>query len=106
MSSTGDLAAQFFTFKHRIKCRMMSKNIFTIKDPSSRSILEASFSMTLECTVSKTLKAGGHWQPVHLLYEGVSTTRILKANQAVGISSNQEGVRDVLHGLMRTFTWL
>ena len=63
----------------------MSKNIFTIKDPSGGSILEASFSVTLECTVSKTLKAGDHWQPVYLLYEGGSATRILKVNQAVGI---------------------
>ena len=85
---------------------MTSKNIFTIKDPSRESILEASFSMTLECTMTKTLKADGHWQPVYLLYEGGSTTRILKANQAVGILGDQEGVRDVLHSLMRTFTWL
>ena len=84
----------------------MSKNIFTIKDPSGGSILEASFSVALEYTVTKTPKAGGHWQPVYLLYEGGSTTRILKANQAVGIPDNQEGVHDVLHGLMRTFTWL
>ena len=27
-------------------------------------------------------------------------------NQAVGIPGDQEGVRDVLRGLMRTFTWL
>jgi hypothetical protein len=40
------------------------------------------------------------------LYEGGSATRILKANQAVGIPSDQEGVCDVLRGLMRTFTWL
>jgi hypothetical protein len=53
---------------------MTSKNIFTIKDPSAESILEASFSMTLECTVTKILKAGSHWQPVYLLYEGGSTT--------------------------------
>jgi len=31
---------------------------------------------------------------------------ILKANQVVGIPDDQEGVRDVLHGLMRTFTRL
>ena len=62
MSSAGDPAVQFFTFKHRVKCRMTSKNIFTIKDPSSGSILDASFSMTLECMVTKTLKASGHWQ--------------------------------------------
>jgi hypothetical protein len=85
---------------------MMLNNIFTIKDPSSGSILEASFSVTLECTVTKTLKAGSHWQLMYLLYEGGSATRILKANQAVGILDDQEGVHDVLHGLMRTFTWL
>ena len=85
MNSVGDPVAQFSTFKHRVKCRMMSKNIFTIKDPSGGSILEASFSVTLECMVTKTLKADGHWQSVYLLYEGGSTTRILKANQAVGI---------------------
>ena len=62
----------------------MSKNIFTIKDPSGRSVLEASFFVTLECTVTKTLKAGSHWQPVYPLYEGGSATRILKANQAMG----------------------
>ena len=56
--------------------------------------------------MTKTLKAGGHWQPVYLLYEGGRTTKILKANQAVGITGDQEGVRDVLYGLMRTFTWL
>jgi hypothetical protein len=56
--------------------------------------------------VTNTLKAGGHWQPVYLLYEGGSATRSLKANQAVGIPSDQEGVCDVLCGLMRTFTWL
>ena len=106
MSSARDPTAQFSTFKHRVKCRMTSKNIFTIKDPYSGSVLEASFSLTLECTVTKTLKVGGHWKPVYLLYEGGSTTRILKANQAVGIPDNQEGVHDVLHGLMRTFTWL
>ena len=69
MSSAGDPAAQFSTFKHHIKCRTTSKNIFTIKDPSGRSVLEAPFSVTLECTVTKTLKAGGHWQPMYLLYE-------------------------------------
>jgi len=31
---------------------------------------------------------------------------ILMGNQAVGIPGDQEGVRDVLRGLMRTFTWL
>jgi hypothetical protein len=84
----------------------MLKNIFTIKDPSGRSVLEASFSVTLECMVTNTLKADGHSQLVYLLYEGGSVTRILKANQAVGIPGDQEGVRDVLRGLMRTFTWL
>ena len=59
--------------------------------------------MTLECTVTRTLKAGDHWQPVYLLYEGGSATRILKVNQAVGIPDDQEGVRDVLCGLIRTF---
>ena len=72
MSFAEDPVAQFSTFKHRIKCRTTPKNIFTIKDPSSGSVLEASFSMTLECTVTKTLKAGDHWQPVYLLYEGGS----------------------------------
>ena len=65
------------------------KNIFTIKDPSIGSGVEASFSMTLECTVTKTLKASAHWQPVYLLYEGGSATRILKENQAVGIPGDQ-----------------
>ena len=45
--------------------------------------------------VTKTLKAGGQWQPVYLLYKGGSATRILKVNQAMGIP-----------GLMRTFTRL
>jgi len=79
-SSAEDPAAQFSTFKHHIKCRTTSKNIFTIKDPSSGSVLEASIFVTLECMVTKTLKAGGHWQPVYLLYEGGSATRILKVN--------------------------
>ena len=79
----------------------MSKKLFTIKDPSSKSNIEASFSVTLECTVTKTLKAGGHWQPMYLLYEGGSATRILKANQAVGIPSDQKGVRDVLRDTTR-----
>ena len=39
-------------------------------------------------------------------YKGGSATRILKANQAVGIPDDLEGDHDVLHGLMRTFTWL
>ena len=39
---------------------------------------------------------------MYLLYEGGSTTRILKVNQAVGIPGDQDGVHDVLHGLMRT----
>ena len=69
MSSTEDHATQFSNFKHCIKCRTTSKNIFTIKDPSGGSVLEASFFVTLECTVTKTLKAGGHWQLVYLLYE-------------------------------------
>ena len=69
---------------------MTLKNIFTIKDPSSGSVLEASFSMTLECTVTKTLKANGHWQPVYLLYEGGSATRILKVNRAVGIPTTRK----------------
>ena len=43
---------------------------------------------------------------MHLQYEGGSTTRILKANPAVGIPGDQEGVCDVLCGLMRTFTRL
>ena len=85
---------------------MTSKNIFTIKDPCGGSILEASFSMTLECIVTNTLKAGGHWQPVYLLYKGGSATRILKANQAMDIPGDQEGVHDVLRGLIRTFTRL
>ena len=59
MSSVGDPAAQFSTFKHRIKWRTTSKNIFTIKDSSGGSVLEASFSVTLECTVTKTLKVSG-----------------------------------------------
>ena len=88
MSSVGDPATQFSTFKQCVKCRTTSKNIFTIKDPSGGSDLEASFSMTLECTMTKTLKADGHWQPVYLLYEGGSATRILKANQDVGIPSD------------------
>ena len=92
MSSTEDPAPQFSTFKHHVKCRTTSKNIFTIKDQSSGSVLEASFSVTLECTVTKTLKAGYHWQLVYLLYEGGSATRILKANQVVGILGDQEGV--------------
>ena len=106
MTSAGDPAIQFSNFRHHVKSRMTWKKLFTIKDPSSRSILEASFSMTLECTVTKTLKAGYNWQPVYLLYEGGCATRVLKANQAMGIPGDQEGVRDVLHGLMRTFTWL
>jgi hypothetical protein len=106
MSSIKDLATQFSTFKHRVKCRTMSNNIFTIKDPSGGSILKASFSVILECMMTKTLKVGNHWQLMYLLYEGGSATRILKANQAVGIPGDQEGVRDVLHGLMRTFMWL
>ena len=88
MSSVGDPATQFSTFKHRVKCRTTSRNIFIIKDPSGRSVLEASFFVTLECTVTKTLKAGSHWQPMYLLYEGSNATRILKANQAVGIPSD------------------
>ena len=87
MCSAGDPDAQFSTFKHRVKSRMTSKKLFTIKDPSGGSVLEASFSVTLECTVTKTLKADGHWQPVYLYEEG-SATRILKANQAVGIPGN------------------
>ncbi|XP_066344626.1 uncharacterized protein [Miscanthus floridulus] len=106
MSSAKDHAAQFSTFKHRVKCRTTSKNIFTIKDPSGGNILEVKFSMTLECIVTKTLKVGGNWQPVYLLYEGGSAIRILKANQAMGIPNDQEGVHDVLCGLMRTFTRL
>ena len=39
-------------------------------------------------------------------YKGGSATRILKANQAVGIPDDLEGDHDVLHGLMRTFTRL
>ena len=85
MSFTGDPVAQFSTFKHRIKSRTTLKKLFTIKDPSGGSGVEASFSVTLECTVTKTLKAGGHWQLVCLLYEGGSATRILKVNQVMGI---------------------
>jgi hypothetical protein len=40
------------------------------------------------------------------MYEGDSATRILKANQVVGIPDDQEGVHDVLRGLMKTFTRL
>ena len=96
MSSTRDPTTQFSTFKHRVKCRTTSKKIFTIKDPSDGSVLEASFSMTLDCTVTKTLKASDHWQSVYLLYERGSATRILKANQAVGIPGDYDGNRDVL----------
>jgi hypothetical protein len=85
MSSLGDPVAHFSTFKHHVKCRTTSKNIFTIKDPSGGSILEASFSVTLEYMVTNTLKDSVHWYPVYLLYEGGSATRILKVNQAVGI---------------------
>ena len=85
MSSTGDPDAQFSTFKHCVMSRTTLKKLFTIKDPSGGSDIEASFSMTLEYTVTKILKAGGHWQLVYLLYEGGSATRILKANRAVGI---------------------
>ena len=56
--------------------------------------------------MTKTLKDGGYWQLVYLLYKRGIATRILKVNQAVGIPGDQEGVRDVLRGLMRTFTWL
>jgi len=62
--------------------------------------------MTLEWMVTKNLKADDNWQPVYLLYQGGSATRILKVNQAMGIPSDLEGVHDVLRGLMRTFTWL
>jgi hypothetical protein len=61
MSSTGDPDAQFSTFKHCVKSRTMLKKLFTIKDPFGGSGVEASFSMTLECTVTKTLKADGRW---------------------------------------------
>ena len=61
MSSTKDPDAQFSTFKHHIKSRTMSKMLFTIKDPYGGSSIEASFFVTLECTVTKTLKAGSHW---------------------------------------------
>jgi hypothetical protein len=77
-----------------------------IKDPSGKSGGEAAFSVTLECTVTKTLEVSGHWKLVQVLYEGGSATRTLKANQGVGITGDQEGVRDVLRGLMRTVTWL
>jgi hypothetical protein len=60
MSFAGDLTTQFSTFKYRIKCRTTSKNIFTIKDPSGESSIEASFYVTLECMVTKTLKGSGH----------------------------------------------
>ena len=90
MSFAGDPAAQFSNFKHHIKCRKTSKNIFTIKDPTGRSVLEASFSVTLECTVTKTLKDSGHWQPVYLLCEGGSATMILKVNQAMGIPATRK----------------
>jgi hypothetical protein len=56
--------------------------------------------------VTNTLKADGHYKPVYLLYEGGGATRSLKANQAMGIPGDQEGVCDVLRGLMRTFMWL
>jgi len=69
---------------------MTSKKLFTIKDPSSKSSVEASFSMTLKRTVTKTHKPGDHWQPIYLLYEGGSTTRILKANQAMGITATRK----------------
>ena len=85
---------------------MTSKKLFTIKDPSSKSSVEASFSMTLKRTVTKTHKPGDHWQPVYLLCEEGSATRILKVNQVVGITDDQEGVCDVLRGWMRTFTRL
>ena len=62
--------------------------------------------MTLEWMVTKNLKADDNWQPVYLLYQGGSATRILKVNRAMGIPSDLEGVHDVLRGLMRTFTWL
>jgi hypothetical protein len=59
MSSATDPTTRFSTFKHRVKCRTTSKNIFTIKDPSGGSGIEASFYVTLECMVTKTLKASG-----------------------------------------------
>jgi hypothetical protein len=88
MSFVRDPDAQLSTFKHRIKSRTTSKKLFTIKDPSGGSGVEASFSVTLECTMTKTLKVGGHWHLVYLQYERGSATRILKANQAVGIPSD------------------
>ena len=62
--------------------------------------------MTLECTMTKTLKASGHWKLVQVLYEGGSTTRTFKENQGVGIPGDLEGVHDVLRGLMRIVTRL
>ncbi|XP_066380841.1 uncharacterized protein [Miscanthus floridulus] len=68
---------------------MTWKKLFTIKDPSGGSGGEASFSVTLECTVTKTLKADGHWQSVYLLYEGGSSTRILKWLQQLNLTDEQ-----------------
>ena len=91
MSSAGDPDAQFSTFKHHVKSRTTWKKLFIIKETSGKSGIKATFSMTLECMVTKTLKANDDWQPVQVLYEGGSATRTFKANHAMGILGDQEG---------------
>ena len=76
-------------------------NLSTNKDQPGWSGGEAEFSVTLQCKVTRIVKAGGCRQLVKIEYEG-GDKRTFTMNQDMDILGDQEGVRDVLRGLLRT----
>lgn len=77
---------------------------FIIKPPSGGSEVQPGFSVTLDCKLIVTVKAGGRRRPASALYddEDDDTKRTFTANRAVDIPGNEEEVRDVLRGMLRS----
>jgi hypothetical protein len=71
----------------------MLKNIFTIKDPSGGSVLEASFSVTLECMVTNTVSVRSRGGPELTSECCVSLTWMVMQGEYMGIyhGSGKEG---------------
>ena len=85
MTSARDPNAQFSTFQRRLLFRADVMH-YSITPPSSENCgEEAAFSVTLQCKVKRTAKAGGRRQPVQAEYEGDGANRTFNANQAVDI---------------------
>lgn len=96
MSSTANRDAQLSTFRHFVRSGTILAESLTMYGAS-----EAAFSVTLECEVTRILRAGGRRQPVRMPYPGKDANVTFTVNEAVLVPSNEDGVREFLRGLMR-----